>query len=157
MSQGRGGQSVLLGLWSCGQGDNGAWCVQGHACNPTLGYRQCPPHRQILGFPDGSDGKESTCNAGDLGSISGFGRSPGEGNGYPLQYSCLENPMARGAWRAIVHGVTKSWTGLATKHKHIDRLYPSELREEQVARKEPPVDPGGSLDTLHTVAGTRLL
>ena len=52
-----------------------------------------------LGFPSGSEGKESVCNAGDLGSISGSGRSPGEGNGYPLQYSCLENPMDRGAWQ----------------------------------------------------------
>ena len=52
----------------------------------------------FLGFPDGSDGKESTCNAGDPGSIPGSGRSPGEGNGIPLQYSCLENPMDRGAW-----------------------------------------------------------
>ena len=52
-----------------------------------------------LGFPGGSEGKESVCNAGDLGSICGSGRSPGEGNGYPLQYSCLENPMDRGAWQ----------------------------------------------------------
>ena len=57
---------------------------------------------------DGSNCKESACNAGDLVSIPGSGRSPGEGNGYPLQYSCLENPMDRGAWRATVHGVTKS-------------------------------------------------
>ena len=49
-------------------------------------------------FPDGSDGKESACNAGDLGSIPGLGRSPGEANGNPLQYSCLENPMDGGAW-----------------------------------------------------------
>ena len=60
-----------------------------------------------LGFAGGSDSKESAYNAGDLGSIPGSGRSPGEGNGYPLQYSCLENPMDRGAWWAIVHGVTK--------------------------------------------------
>ena len=58
-----------------------------------------------LGFPGGSVGKESTCNAGDLGSIPGLGRSAGEGNGYPLQYSCLENSMD-----CIVHGVTKSRT-----------------------------------------------
>ena len=64
-------------------------------------------------FPGGSDSKESVCNAGDLGSISGSGRSPGEGNSYPLQYSCLENSMDRGAWRAIVHGVAKSWTQLS--------------------------------------------
>ena len=56
------------------------------------------------GFPDGSDGKESACNAGDLGSILGSGRSPGEGNGNPLQYSCLENPMDRGPWQAISIG-----------------------------------------------------
>ena len=53
-----------------------------------------------MGFPAGSDGKESACNAGDLGSIFEPGRSSGEGNGYPLQYSCLENPMDRGAWWA---------------------------------------------------------
>ena len=58
----------------------------------------------------GSDGKESACNAGDLGLIPGSGRYPEEGNGYPLQYSCLENSMARGAWPDTVHGVAKSWT-----------------------------------------------
>ena len=62
-----------------------------------------------MGFPGGSDGKETACNAGDSGSIPGLGRSPGEGNGNPLQYSCLGNPMDRRAWRATVHGVTKSW------------------------------------------------
>ena len=51
-----------------------------------------------IGFPGGSDGKASACNEGDLGSIPGSGRSPGEGNGKPLQYSCLENPMGGGAW-----------------------------------------------------------
>ena len=57
--------------------------------------------------------KVSACNAGDLGSIPGSGRSPGEGNGNPLQYSCLENPMDGGAWWATVHGVAKSWTRLS--------------------------------------------
>ena len=57
---------------------------------------------------DGSDGKESACNAGDLGLISESG-SLEEGNGYPLQYACLENPIYRGAWPATVHGVAKSW------------------------------------------------
>ena len=52
----------------------------------------------ILGFPGGSDGKEPACNAGDLGLFPGLARSPGQGNGYPLQYSCLENSMDRGAW-----------------------------------------------------------
>ena len=66
-----------------------------------------------MGFPGGSDGKESACNEGDPGSIPGLGRSPGEGNGYPLQYSCLENSMDRGAWWATVHGVTKSQTRLS--------------------------------------------
>ena len=62
------------------------------------------------GFPGGSDGKESACSIGDPGSILGLGRFPGEGNGTPLQYSCLENSMDRGALRVIVHGVTKSVT-----------------------------------------------
>ena len=62
----------------------------------------------IYGFPGGSDGKESTSNAGDLGSIPGSGRYPGEGNGNSLQYSCLENSMERGPWWATVHGVTES-------------------------------------------------
>ena len=60
-----------------------------------------------------SEVKESAWNAGDPGSIPGLGRSPGEGNGNPLQYSCLENPMERGAWWATVHGVAKSWTRLS--------------------------------------------
>ena len=63
-----------------------------------------------MGFPASSDDKETACSAGDLGSIPGSGRSIGEGNGYPLQYSCLENSMDRGACRAIVHGVTESDT-----------------------------------------------
>ena len=62
------------------------------------------------GFPSDSDGKESAYSAGDPGSIPVLKRSPGEGNGYPLQYSCLENSMDRGAWQATVHGVAKSWT-----------------------------------------------
>ena len=70
-------------------------------------------------YPGGTVVKNPPANAGDArdsGSISGLGRSPGEGNGYPLQYSCLENCMDRGAWRAIVHGVAKSWTRLSTEH-----------------------------------------
>ena len=65
-----------------------------------------------LGFPGGSDCKESTCSAGDQGSNPGLGRSPGEGNGCPLQYSCLKNPIDRGAWQATVHGVANSQTQL---------------------------------------------
>ena len=61
-----------------------------------------------------SDSKESACNARDLGSVPGLGRSPGEGNGYPLWYSCLENSMSREAWWATVHGFAKSWTQLSS-------------------------------------------
>ena len=63
-----------------------------------------------MGFPGGSDGKVSAYSAGDPGSIPELGRSPGEENGYPLQYSCLENPMDRGAWWATVREVTKNQT-----------------------------------------------
>ena len=63
-----------------------------------------------MDLPCSSDGKESACNAGDLGSIPGLGRSLGEGNGNPLQCSCLENTMDRGAWWAAVYGVAKSQT-----------------------------------------------
>jgi len=66
-----------------------------------------------MGFPHGSVGKESTCDAGDAGDVGlipGLGRSPGEGNGNPLQYSCLKNPMGRGTWQATVQRVTKSPT-----------------------------------------------
>ena len=65
------------------------------------------------GFPGGSDGKEYACNARDRALIPGTGRSPGKGNGYPLQYSCLENVVDRGTWWATVRGVTKSWTQLS--------------------------------------------
>ena len=63
-----------------------------------------------MGFPGGSDGKEAACNAGNLGLIPGSGRSPAEGNGNPLQYSCLENSMDREAWQVKVRGVAKNWT-----------------------------------------------
>ena len=69
-----------------------------------------------LGFPGDSDCKKSAHNVGDLGSIPGLGRSPGEANSYPLQYSCLENSMDRGAWQATVHRVAKSWTQLSDFH-----------------------------------------
>ena len=67
-------------------------------------------YHHLLGFPGGSDGKESACNAGDLGFIPGLGRSPGEGSGYPLYYTCLENSIDRGDWRATVQGVAESDT-----------------------------------------------
>ena len=73
-----------------------------------------PPQRG----PGGSAGNEPACNVGDLGSIPVLGRSPGEGNSHPLQYSCLEKPMNRGAWRATVHGVTRSRTRLKQLSMH---------------------------------------
>ena len=80
-----------------------------------------------LGFPCGSDGKESACNIGDSGSIPGLERSPGEGNGNTLQYSCLENSMDRGSWQATVHGVTESdtteWLTLSHSNAHLPFLY----------------------------------
>ena len=77
--------------------------------------KAAPTEDRMTWFPvfrGGSDSKESACNAGDLGSVPRLGRSPGEGNDYPLQYSCLENSMDRRAWWATVHGVTKSWAQL---------------------------------------------
>ena len=71
-----------------------------------------------MGFPGGSDSKESACNAGDTRLIPGSERSPGKQNGYPLQYSCLENLMDRGAWWTTVHRVTKSQTGLKQLSMH---------------------------------------
>ena len=71
-----------------------------------------------LGFPGGSDGQETACNAGDLGSIPGSGRSTGEENGHPLQYSCLENSMDRGVWLATIHGFAKSRAQLSNEHVH---------------------------------------
>ena len=68
-----------------------------------------------MGFLHSSVGKESACNAGDPGSIPGSGTSPGEGNGNPLQHSCLENSMDRGAWWTTVHGVTRVGHDLVTK------------------------------------------
>ena len=79
--------------------------------NKTVSKTADTPVRKVsLPLPGGSDGKASAYNAGDPDSIPGSGRSLGEGNGKPLQYSCLENPMDRGAWRATVHVIAKSWT-----------------------------------------------
>ena len=78
--------------------------------NLGTSYKLVLHKASIWGFPGGSDSKESSCNAGDLGLIPGSGRSPGEGNGNTLQYSFLENPMDRGAWWAKIHGVAESDT-----------------------------------------------
>ena len=85
-----------------------------------------------MGFPGGSDGKESSCNAGDLGSIPGLGRSPGDGNGNPLQYSGLENSMD-----CIVHGVAKSRTGLSNFHS-LNQTWESGYKFQRLEG-----DPGG--------------
>ena len=83
--------------------------------------RYSNPDQNLLlcleGFPSGSKGKESACNAGDQGLVLGLGKSPGEGNGKPLQNFCLENPKDRGACRVTVNGVARSQTQLS--HKHI--------------------------------------
>ena len=71
-----------------------------------------------MGFPGGSEVKAPACSAGDLGSIPGSGRSPGEGNGNPLQYSCLENPMEGGTWWATVHAVSKELDTTERVHFH---------------------------------------
>ena len=86
------------------------------------------------GFPDGSDGRESACSAGDLGSVPGSGRSPAAGHGNPFQYSCLENPVDRGAWWATAHGVAESDT------------------TEQVSTQH-----GASLSTLHRTPSAQAL
>ena len=77
-----------------------------YALDPTSGYS----------FPGGSEGKESACCVGDVGLIPGWGRSPGEENGNPLQYSCLENSMDRGTWQATVHGIAKSRPVVTREH-----------------------------------------
>ena len=97
-------------------------------------WKGCGLFKQFLhylGFPGGSDDKESACNAGDLASIPGSGRSPGRENGYPLQHSCLENRIDRGAWQATVHAATKSQTRLSDYHFTLHRdaaLYPTQIR-----------------------------
>ena len=85
--------------------------VDGWGCVPSLLFTW--GQTMVGGFPGSSDGKASAYNVGDPGSIPGLGRSPGEANGNPLQYSCLENPMGRGACQATVHGVAKSQAWLS--------------------------------------------
>ena len=85
---------------------------------PALELVLGPYLTRFRGFPGVSDGNEADCNAGDLGLIPGLGRSPGEGNGLPLQYSCLENHTDRGAWQVTVCRVTKNQTWLSDSHTH---------------------------------------
>ena len=97
----------------------GAWWAAVHGVSQSrtqlkrLSSSSCS--RREKGFPHSSVGKSPACNAGDLGSIPDSGRSLGEGNGNPLQYSCLENPMDKGAWQAIVYGIARVGHNLATK------------------------------------------
>ena len=108
--------------------DREAWCaaIHGVAQSRTrLSDWTALIRVYTYGLPQWLRGKESACNAGDtgdLGLIPGSERSPGAGNGNPLQYSCLENPMDRGAWRAILHRVAKSWTRLKWLSVHA-RMY----------------------------------
>ena len=85
-----------------------------NGCTMVCNKFSCVPG--LLGFPRASDGKEFACQAGDLGSVPGLGRSSGGGHGNPLQYSCLENPMDRGAWQATVYRVAESDTTEVTQH-----------------------------------------
>ena len=96
-------------------------------CLPTICINTCMTcmcyswisycYKAFMGFPDGSDSKESACNARDLGLIPGLGRSPGEGNGYPRQYSCLADSMNWGAWQATVRGLqSQTWLSNSTAH-----------------------------------------
>ena len=89
------------------------------------------PRSLTQDFPGGSDNKASACNAGDLGSIPGLGRSSGGGNGNPLQYFCLENPIDRGAWQAIVHGVTRAELNLETKPPPLGHILHVTTEESQ--------------------------
>ena len=100
-----GTQQSLAGTWNQSHCKMSSQSVVGQE-DPWR--REKLPTPIFLGFSGGSDGKESACNAGDLGSVPGSGRSTGRGHGNPLQYSCLENPTNRGAWQTTVHGVAKS-------------------------------------------------
>ena len=106
--------SMDMNLGNVGDSEQGSL----ECCSPR-GHKQSDITEQqhkMMGFLGGSDGKESTCNAGNTSSIPILGRFPREGNGNPLLHSCLDNPMSRGAWWATVHGVTKNWTWLSMQH-----------------------------------------
>ena len=108
LHQGLSGMCADTGLWQhpLQFTAKGTECGR---CSPLKGHSFYVRFSSLLDFPSGSDGKESACSVADWGSIPGQGRSPAEGNGYPLQYSCLENPTDRETW-AIVLGVAKSQT-----------------------------------------------
>ena len=91
---------------------------------PHLIFRSESAYTKNVCVPHSSVSKESACSAGDLGSLLGLGRSPGEGNGNPVQYSCLENPVDRGAWQVTVLGVAKSQTRLSDFTFTFNRNYP---------------------------------
>ena len=131
---GVGGRLHRAEFWTdkCGRSDSGEGTVDQAMSGGSHGFRQTwwqpgrgllsseylhrkPLASMLVGFPHSSVGKESACNAGDPDSIPGSGRSPGEGNGNPLQYSWLENPTDREAWWATVHGVARVGHNLATK------------------------------------------
>ena len=113
--------------YSCLERPHGQWSLVGYCLNRveksrtqlkrlSMHIQRLLTRFRTLGFPGGSDGKESAHNGGDLGSIPGLGRSPGEGNSYSFQYSDPQSSMDRGAWQAIVYGVTKSRTRLSGFH-----------------------------------------
>ena len=102
---------ITLGKWT--QGSSQRWRLPYNMAEFSTAALRAKPRlllESAIICPGGSDAKESACHVGDLGSILGSGRCPGEGNDIPLQCSCLENPMDREAWQAAVHEVTKSWT-----------------------------------------------
>ena len=109
------------------------------------------PYTGQEGFPGGSDGKESTCDKGDLGLIPGLGRSPGGGHGNPLQHSCLKNSMDRGVWWVTVHGVAKSQKRLRDFHTdknghHQKSIIQTINAGEAVKKREPSYTDGGNVN-----------
>ena len=103
-------RSHLITVFRVMEAGSVRWCSRVHRLqSDKAGLTAGPPSP---GLPRWLSGKESACNAEDPGLIPGSGRSPGEGNGYPFQYSCLGNPMDRGAWQATVHRVANSQTQL---------------------------------------------
>ena len=116
----------------------------------TLSRLHCVKAGIIKGFAGGSDGKQSTYKVGHPGSIPGSGRSPGGGNGNPHQYSSLENPVDRGAWRATVNRATKSQTQLSHYHLHFQALLTTDCHQQDRA-------PEADCDLWHLPTGTSLI